>query len=202
MSIDMRRAEPAPTNRSGTRKTFVSSTPPSVPRLRLPSTSSHRAHLDGAWWPRSTDPVAELPGLVLAIDAIRGPITRLVLAADGWAEHPRRLGVADRVLRLGYFHSQPTSLLTALCANGDRVDLLVVAPDADEETAEAAMILATAIDNLVPVQQIVAPVSTRANRPLSHPAELAWETEGGAGSARMSPVSPVFDADPALGSST
>jgi len=71
--------------------------------------------------------VAELPGLVLAIDAVRGPVTELVLAAEGWDSHPRRLGVNGRVLRLSYFASQPTSLLTALCADGDQVDLLLVA---------------------------------------------------------------------------
>ena len=51
-------------------------------------TGSRRTLLDGGWWPRSTDPVAELPGLVLAIDKLRGPVTRLVLNAGGWDSHP------------------------------------------------------------------------------------------------------------------
>jgi hypothetical protein len=46
--------------------------------------------LDGGWWPRSTDPVAEIPGLVLAIDAIRGPITWMMLYSGDWESHPRR----------------------------------------------------------------------------------------------------------------
>ncbi|HZM82177.1 MAG TPA: DUF5994 family protein [Candidatus Limnocylindrales bacterium] len=161
------------------RQTVVSPTPPSTPRLRLSPGGGRRTHLDGGWWPRSTDPVAELPGLVLAIDELRGPVTRLILAAEGWDGRPRRLGVADRVLRLGYFNSQSVSLLTALCANGDRVDLLVVPPRTADEIAEAAMILAAAIDNLVPAQHILAAVSTRTSRPLSGAAEQAGETEGG-----------------------
>lgn len=111
------------------RSIAVSTSPPSTPRLRLEPTGSRRGLLDGGWWPRSTDPVAELPGLVLTIDNIRGPVTRLALRAAGWNEHPRRLGINDRILRLGYFTSQSTFLLTALCGyNGKRVDLLVVPP--------------------------------------------------------------------------
>ncbi|GAA4456008.1 DUF5994 family protein [Phytohabitans houttuyneae] len=143
------------------RMTIVSSTPPSTPRLRMEPTGARRTLLDGAWWPRSTDPVAELPGLVLAIDKLRGPVTRLVLAAGGWDSHPRRLGVAGRVLRLGYFSSQPVSLLTAICGN-DRVDLLVVPPNTDGGTADAAMILAATATNLVHAPHILLAATTAA----------------------------------------
>jgi Family of unknown function (DUF5994) len=136
------------------RMTTISSTPPSTPRLRMEATGSHRTLLDGAWWPRSTDPVAELPGLVLALDKVRGPVTRLVLAAAGWDAHPRRLSIAGRVLRLGYFSSQPVSLLTAICGN-DRIDLLVVPADTAAGTADAAMVLAATAGNRVHAQDIV-----------------------------------------------
>ncbi|WP_162906952.1 DUF5994 family protein [Allorhizocola rhizosphaerae] len=173
---------------ANSRITVISPTPPSTPRLRLPPAGLRRTHLDGGWWPRSTDPVAELPGLVLAIDELRGPVTRLILAAEGWDSRPRRLGVADRVLRLGYFHSQPISLLTALCANGDRVDLLVVPPHTDGETADAAMVMAAATGNLVPAQQIAAAVATGTSRPLRGAAEQAWESEGGYTGSRGRPI--------------
>jgi len=154
-------------------------TPP-TPRLRMEPTGSRRTLLDGGWWPRSTDPIAELPGLVLAIDKVRGPVTRLVLSVDGWHEHPRRLGVDGRDLRLAYFTSQPTALLTALCGyNGDRVDLLVVPPDTDAGTAEAAMVLAATTSNLVHAQDILlAAVAARPHDTDSGP-EDAWETDGG-----------------------
>jgi Family of unknown function (DUF5994) len=161
------------------RVTIVSPAPPSSPRLRMQPAGARRTLLDGGWWPRSTDPVAELPGLVLAIDELRGPVTRLILAAEGWDSHPRRLGVADRVLRLGYFNSQPISLLTALCANGDRVDLLVIPPRTADDIADAAMILAAATDNLVHAQHILPAVRTRISGPVPNPAEQAWEAEGG-----------------------
>ena len=163
------------------RMTTISLTPPSTPRLRLEATGARRTLLDGGWWPRSTDPVAELPGLVLAIDALHGPITELVLSAGGWDSHPRRLGVNGRVLRLGYFSSQPPSLLTAFCANGDRVDLLVVAPNTASGTADTAMVMGATSGNLVHAQHIIPTIST--TTPGSSvgvdSAEQVWDTEGG-----------------------
>lgn len=130
---------------------------PSTPRLRIEPTGSRRALLDGAWWPRSTDPSAELPALVLAIDSIRGPVTRLILSAAGWDERPRRMGVQDRVLRLGYFTSQTTFLLTALCGyNGERVDLLVIPPGTGADIAAAAMAMAASTTNHIQPQDILA----------------------------------------------
>ena len=161
------------------RHVATSPAPPSTPRLRMEPTGSRRTLLDGGWWPRSTDPVAELPGLVLAIDHLRGPVNRLVLSAHGWDSKPRRLRVADRVLRLGYFTSQPINLVTALCDNGDRVDLLVVAPGTEPGTADAALTLAATTGNLVHAQHILGHLST-----LPHPAPAdtghdVWEDEGG-----------------------
>jgi hypothetical protein len=42
------------------RMTTISLSGPSTPRLRMEPTGSRRTFLDGGWWPRSTDPVAEL----------------------------------------------------------------------------------------------------------------------------------------------
>lgn len=167
------------------RLTAISESAPSMPRLRLEPTGSRRTLLDGGWWPRSTDPVAELPGVVLAIDTLRGPVTRLVLSAAGWAEHPRRLGVAGRVLQLGYFTSQPTALLTALCDRGDRVDLLVIPPDTEASTADAAMVLAATTTNLVHAQHIVAAAAR--TRDIEGGSEDVWETDGGRLRAVSSP---------------
>jgi Family of unknown function (DUF5994) len=160
--------------------TAISASAPSTPRLRLEPTGSRHSLLDGGWWPRSTDPVAELPGLVLAINTLRGPVTRLVLSVDGWDDHPRRLAVAGRVLQLDYFTSQPTTLLTALCGdNGGRVDLLIVPPDTDIGTADAAMVLASITNNLLHAQHILlAATKSRPHNTSSEPEEV-WETDGG-----------------------
>jgi hypothetical protein len=144
------------------RTVTISQTPPSTPRLRLESTRARRTLLDGGWWPRSTDPVAELPGLILAIDARRGPVTRLLLAGGDWDSHPRRLSVAGRIVRLGYFVSQPAGLLTAVCSNRDRVDLLVVPPDTADDNADAAMVVAATVGNLIHAQDILLSLGTPA----------------------------------------
>ncbi|WP_051366061.1 DUF5994 family protein [Hamadaea tsunoensis] len=160
----------------------AASTPPSTPRLQLEPTGSRLSLLDGGWWPRSTDPVAELPGLVLAIDKLRGLVSRLVLNAEFWDSRPGRLRVADRVLRLGYFASQPVSLLTALCDNGERVDLLVVAPGTDPGAARAALLTSATTGNLVHAQSILGSLVRPVG--LDAPAKTddedgVWEDDGG-----------------------
>lgn len=171
------------------RNIATATTAPSTPRLRLEPTGSRRTLLDGGWWPRSTDPVAELPGLILAIDNLRGPVLQLVLSASGWDSRPGRLQVADRVVRLAYFTSQPASLLTALCDKGNRVDLLVIAPGTEPGDAAAAMVTAAATGNLVHAQHILGAVPQPVDlSPIGESAaeDSAWEDDGG----RLAPAKP------------
>jgi hypothetical protein len=145
-------------------RTVMSATEPSTPRLRLQPGAAAEL-LDGAWWPRSTDPVAELPGLVLALDAVHGPITRLMLHGTDWDSHPRRLAVDGRLVRLGYFASQPAGLLTALSGRaGARVDLAVISPGTESATADTAMTLAATQGNRIHAQHIVASAQTAEDR--------------------------------------
>jgi len=110
--------------------------PPLAPptHLRLDPDPTHRTQLDGCWWPGSTDPSAELPSLVRALETSRGPITRLQLSAAGWSRRPHGVDVAGRAVSLGYFSDQPATLLIATFAQGDCVALQVVPPEtgADE----------------------------------------------------------------------
>lgn len=162
--------------------TLVTSTTATAlpPRLRLEPTGSRRTLLDGAWWPRCADPATELPQLVLAIDTLRGPVTRLLLNAADWDTHPRRLEVAGRVLRLGFFTSQPTGLLTARCGNGDRVDLLVVPAGTARPIAEAAMELAATTSNRLHAHHLLlAAAGKLRTNGTGGLAEQTWEGEGG-----------------------
>jgi hypothetical protein len=65
--------------------------------------------------------------------------------------------VAGRLIRLGYFASQPTALLIARCDDGSRVDLLVIPPDTANPNAEAAMALAATASNRIHAQHLLAP---------------------------------------------
>ncbi|TDD22653.1 hypothetical protein E1218_19135 [Kribbella turkmenica] len=140
-------------------RTVFSATEPSTPRLRLrPDTARELLH--GAWWPRSNDPVAEIPGLVLAIDALHGPISRIMVYSGDWESHPRRLAVDGRLVRLGYFASQPPGLLIALSGRGGgRVDLAVIPPGTAAATAETAMRLAATTGNQIRAQDLVSTVA-------------------------------------------
>jgi hypothetical protein len=119
------------------------SLPPSQLRLRLQSDHSGRTLLDGGWWPRSADPAAELPGLIVALDEQHGPVTRIMLGRTGWDDsRPRRLRVdgpaGRRTVRLGWFETMPAGLLTAISRTG-RTDLLTVPPSTSEPAALAVM---------------------------------------------------------------
>lgn len=115
--------------------------PDETVRLQLDPHPSRTTVLDGAWWPRSTDAMTELPRLVEALAGLRGEITHVLMNSAEWdAPHPRRTAAGGRVLRLGWFTSQPSGLITIMTDFGhDRFDLFVVPPNATEASAEAAL---------------------------------------------------------------
>jgi len=162
----------------------ISLTPPATPRLRLQPDSRAYTLLDGAWWPRSDDPAAELPGLILVLDERHGPfdpITRIMLGMADWnPSRPRRLRVygpsGHRVVRLGWFATMPAGLLTATSRRGQRTDLLIVPPDTSEQDARAAMDQAAQAGNRRRTPALLAAIT----RPAPQSIQLsAWEWEGG-----------------------
>jgi uncharacterized protein DUF5994 len=126
------------------REAAISPAPPARPRLLLQPDHSGPAPLDGGWWPRSADPAAELPGLILALDERHGRITRVLVGTAGWdASRPRQLRFdgppGSRVVRLGWFATMPEGLLTAISASDQRTDLVTIPPHTSEQDARAAM---------------------------------------------------------------
>jgi hypothetical protein len=173
------------------RRTATSPAAPSRPRLRLQPDLSARTLLDGGWWPRSADPAAELPGLILAIEERHGPITRIMLGRAGWdASRPRRLRVdgpaGSRVVRLGWFETMPAGLLTATARTG-RTDLLTVPPHTGEPAARAAMDQAAQAGNRTRTPALLAAITTAATPAGAAPDSIqlsTWEWEGGQDGAR------------------
>lgn len=117
------------------------SVPPAPPtsRVRLAPARVEHAVLDGGWWPRSTDAVAELPGLALALQERYGPIRHVLLNSLAWDSRPRRLTVGTQVIRLGWFASIDPALVIAATEREDQLDILVVPPGTAEAEARAAM---------------------------------------------------------------
>ena len=171
--------------------TAASAAPPSRPRLRLQPDLRAATLLDGGWWPRSADPAAELPGLVLAIEERHGPVTRIMLGRAGWdASRPRRLRVdgpaGSRVIRLGWFETMPAGLLTAI-ARGGRTDLLTVPPSTREAAARAAMEQAARAGNRTRAPALLAAISAGAPQAGTAPDGIqlsTWERDGGQDRAR------------------
>lgn len=150
------------------REAAISPVPPAGPRLLLQPDHAGPAPLDGGWWPRSADPAAELPGLILALDKRHGRITRVLLGAAGWnASRPRRLQVGgpagSRVVRLGWFDTMPAGLLTAIYASGQRTDLVTVPSHTSEQGAAAAMEQAAKPGNREHAPAILAAITAAAS---------------------------------------
>jgi hypothetical protein len=110
-------------------------------RLRLDPDPNRGKVLDGGWWPRSTDAVAELPELLASLGTGRGEITHVLLNVADWdLPHPTRVAKGRSAARLGWYTSQPSGLLTVMTEFGrDRFDLLVVPPDTSPEDADRAL---------------------------------------------------------------
>lgn len=124
-------------------RTSASEAGPGAPRLALRRDVSARPILDGAWWPRSRDPGTELAELLGSLDARQLLITRIMLHAGAWDDHPRRIVFAGRTVRVGWFATLDASLLIATTDNDRRIDLLVIAPHASPSSADAAMSMAS-----------------------------------------------------------
>jgi Family of unknown function (DUF5994) len=144
--------------------TTVEPTQSSKPRLHLVPVRASRAVLDGGWWPRSTDPAAELPGLVLALSELYGPIRQLMLNRDSWDARPRLLVVDARVVRVGWFASVDPALIIATTDHGDQFDLLVVPPGTAESPARDAMARAADPADTMRAPGILAAIRTEGGR--------------------------------------
>jgi hypothetical protein len=132
---------------------------PGTAILRLQTTHERKGILDGAWWPRSRDIGAELPGLIAALTEHLGPVTRVGLDSSAWEELPTRLIIDDRVVHID---SSPVGDDTVLVTRGDQdlFSLLVVPPHATPDAARDAMARAVRADNLTQAAQILIDTGT------------------------------------------
>lgn len=130
-------------------------------RLALkPHSASDTGHVDGAWWPRSRDLVAELPALVrgLAIDV--GHLNRVSYRLPEWDPAPRRTGVGASLVHLAGYRSLSPNTVNLL-VGGQWVVLLVVPPETAEQSAEHALGTAGAPNNTDSVVDLLADPAPR-----------------------------------------
>jgi hypothetical protein len=140
-----------------------------VLRLRLAPRRELPRPIDGAWWPRSYDLLAELPHLLAGLPREWGHISSVTVSGATWSAVPGRMLVANQVVRLHRAPGASAPRTVVLLAPGQgRWDLLVVPPDTTEEAAEPLMSAAAgspltgSVTTAAGVAQQLAGVLTRA----------------------------------------
>jgi hypothetical protein len=98
-------------------------------RLWMKPADAAPGHVQGAWWPQSTDPAAEFPALVAVLTSSLGPISRMGYNLDAWNTIARKMTVQDRVVRIEGFRTMQPNTVTLTGQNRRRISLLVVPPD-------------------------------------------------------------------------
>jgi len=146
------------------------------------------AFVDGGWWPRSLDLIAELPALLTAGEAAGyGEIRRVNFALTAWdGQPPRRSTMLNRVVKLGGFRSQSPAEITLVESSGwKRFTLVVVPPDADPAAARRALAMAGMSGDLHQAHEILdlahwaAPADAIESGCVDELAAASWDSEGG-----------------------
>jgi hypothetical protein len=119
-------------------------TGPSRPtvRLRPDPKAPGKGILDGGWWPRSTNPSAELPELIASLDSRLGEITRVMLNMDVWDDAPRLLQAGGRRIHVGWYHTFDAHTISLTNIDRERFLLLVVPPGTPAAAAGTALEMA------------------------------------------------------------
>ncbi|GAA2011661.1 hypothetical protein GCM10009839_02300 [Catenulispora yoronensis] len=128
----------------------------SLPRLALEPTMAGTGLFDGAWWPRSYEAAAELPGLITALGVHLGRIRRVALETAVWADAPRSITVNRDIIRIGWLAASAGTISISLGIHEQRL-LLVVPPETDLRTAASAMECAATTGNHTPADELLGP---------------------------------------------
>lgn len=144
---------------------FFTPAPSSVPvrsvvRLRMRPTTAGCGHVDGAWWPRSHDPAAEFPGLVLATSSWVGPVRRVAYHLDDWhTPTSRELMVEGWTVRLAGSSTLQANTVVVAGPDQRRMCLLVVPPHTPGDIARAVFGVMAGPDAVGSAAEILASAS-------------------------------------------
>ena len=131
-------------------------TPPvHTPRLKLKPKAPQSGYVDGAWWPRSADLTAELPDLLSVLSVRLGPIGRVIYNVNEWETPPAKFPTGGRTVRLDGYRLQPVNTVEAVGFNQNKIVLLVVSPQADQDEAHAILMTAAGPDNALTVDSLL-----------------------------------------------
>ncbi|MEU4843112.1 DUF5994 family protein [Nocardia testacea] len=153
--------------------------PPSSRRLPTPR-APRPAAVDGAWWPRTRDLVAELSDLEVLLGRRAGSVDRIMYNLDAWQPAPRRTMIGRRSVRLDGYRHLPAHTLCVLGLDRTRLVLLVIPAHTQNATAQALLAAASRPGNELTADELVA-VDTRRSldRTQNEAALRRWDDEGG-----------------------
>jgi uncharacterized protein DUF5994 len=125
-------------------------------RLRMKPHTGTRGSVDGAGWPRSHNPVAEFPGLALAMSSWVSPVRRVTYQLDDWDTTGRELTVEGWSVGLVGFPSIVANTVVVTGSTQCRIMLLVSPPGTPGRTAQAVLRSAAGPDTVAGVEEILA----------------------------------------------
>jgi hypothetical protein len=124
--------------------------------LRVKPATGVRGQVDGAWWPRSTDPAVEFPGLVMALSSWIGPITRMACHLGDWDTPVDRIVTNGWAVTVEDLADLPPDTIMVIGADERRMTILVVPVETRGGVARAVMDAAAARDTVASAAEILA----------------------------------------------
>lgn len=110
----------------------------------------HANRMDGAWWPRCSDLIQELPPVLQAVSQRIGRIRGVLLNQGEWLPAPVDwTPVGNHRVRIGWYGNQDAHMVVLIGDSAKRVDLLVIPPESERSCAAAAMTIASAMGNVL-----------------------------------------------------
>ena len=109
------------------------------PRLRVTPNRLLSEHVDGAWWPRSTQLPAELPALLSSLSDQVGQVVGVAYRRDGWIDTPPQVDIAGHPVQLlGFTSDEPASVIV-IGNDGHHLTLRVISPETNDQAAREAL---------------------------------------------------------------
>jgi hypothetical protein len=109
-------------------------------RLRMRSAPAAAGAAEGAWWPRATGLVDQLPAVLVELWERLGGIERVIYNPLVWPDTAPRIAVRGRLVHLVASRTQDPDSLDLISATNRRATTLLVVPiGSSPEVAEAAL---------------------------------------------------------------
>jgi Family of unknown function (DUF5994) len=126
-----------------------------TPRFRLKRTAHDGGYVDGAWWPRTDDLIAELPDLIAVLSVHQGAIRRVMYNLNEWRITPTEIVIGGRAVQLDGCRGHLPNTVEVLAAKGNTIILLVVPFHIDPDRAHAMVMTAAAPGNVSTVDTLL-----------------------------------------------